>query len=378
MTVPHPYANALSLPFTAGRSWFGRARDLWLRHWLFFMAGSLLVLISRWLLDFLDGGVIIVASYFTDAVIFGLIYYAIREHHATPESPVRLFLSGLKKGRLKQIALCGLWGLPAAAASYMVFLFGPELSKSLVYLIGVNAVGLFAMLPVFLFGGFVAFLASLLPNLAAIQAVRDPEADFRSAGLWAFRGMRSGWRPLAAVFMAFVSASFAAGALVTPAFGNLPAEVYRLNSASLEHLYYWFPWPALFAAMNIFVALLFPMADDLMRAADHDLSDEVFDAGTRSRTSVEFVAGLLDRAGFWLASLAAFGILFWTLSSVFSLAGGYASQWLFTAILIFFWSRTFYRSADAWRAGEGKWQRYRYVWMLVFWAAVGLFFFRPT
>ncbi len=375
MSALHPYANALSLPFSAGRGWFGRARDLWLRHWLFFMVGSLLVLTSRWLLDFLDGGVIIVASYFTDAVIFGLIYYAIHEHHVTPDSPARLFLGGLKKARLKQIALCGLWGLPAAAASYMVFLFGPELSKSLVYLIGANAIGLFAMLLVFLFGGFVAFLASLLPNLAAIQAVRDPEADFRSAGLWAFRGMRSGWRPLAVVFMAFVTASFAAGALVTPAFGHLPAEVYHYSAADIERLYYWFPWPALFMAMNLFVALLFPMADDLMRAADHDLSDEVFDAGTRSRTSVEFVAGLLDKTAFALASLAAFGILFWTLASVFALAGGYANQWLGTGIIIYLWSRTFYKSADAWRAGASKWQRFRFVWMLPIWLIVGLILF---
>lgn len=369
-----PYANALALPFASGRDWFRHARDLWLRHWLFFATGSLLALLARWQLDIMDGGILIALSYFTDAIIFGLIYFSIRERQSLPESPVLLFAWRLKKGRLKEIALCGLWGIPAAAASYLILLFGPEVIKSLVFLLGSNAFGLLAMLTFFLVGGYAAFLASLLPNLAAIQTVRDPESNFKSAGLWAFRGMRSGWRPLAIVFVAFVTASFAAGALLTPAFGHLPAEFFNGNAGDVEALYYWFPWPGLFIAMNVFVALLFPMADDLMRAADHDLSDEVLDAPSRERTGTEFIAMLLDRAGFAIASLAVFGFLFWTLSSLLMMAGGYADQWLATAVVGYLWSRSFYKSAAAWRAGTGRWARYRFVWMLAVWLLVaGLF-----
>lgn len=372
MTAFDPYANALALPWASGRRWLGQARDLWLDHWLFFATGALLVLLARWQLDFMDGGVIIVLSYVTDALIFGLIYFAIREHRATPESPALLFLVRLKRGRLKQVALCGLWGLPAAAASHLIFQFGPEVIKATVYLLGTQWLGLAAMLLLFLAAGYAAFLASLLPNLAAIQVVRDPDAGFRAAGLWAFRGMRSGWRPLAVVFMAFVTASFAAGVLLTPLFGHLPTA--WVDGIGVDRLLYWFPWPALFIATNLFVALLFPMADDLMRAADHDLSDEVFDPATRERTSAEFVARLLDQAGFAVASLAAFGLLFWALASVFMMAGGYARWWLLVAVVAYLWSRALYKSAAAWRSGGSKGQRYRFIWMLPFWMLVAFSF----
>ncbi|NTV95062.1 MAG: hypothetical protein HGA75_06545 [Thiobacillus sp.] len=370
MTDPafNPYANALALPFANGRDWFRQARTLWLQHWLFFSVGSLLVLLARWQLDLMDGGVIIVLSYFTDALIFGLIYFAVREHQATAESLALLFAFRLKKGRLKEIALCGLWGLPAAAASYLIFLAGPEVIKSLVFMLGSTSLGLIGMLALFLIGGFAAFLASLLPILAAIQVVRDPSADFRAAGLWAFRGMRSGWRPLAVVFMAFVTASFAAGALLTPLFGYIPTAVF--GTVAFDQILYWFPWPGLFVAMNLFVALIFPMADDLMRAADHDLSDEVFDPVTRERTGAGFVGLLLDRTGFALASLAAFGILFWVVAGALMQAGGYADQWLVIAVIGFLWSRTFRKSAAAWREGGSYHRRFRFVWMFVVWAVV--------
>lgn len=367
-----PYANALALPWASGRAWLGQARDLWLQHWLFFSAGALLVLLARWQLDFMDGGVVIVLSYFTDALLFGLVYFAIREHRARPDSPALLFAWRVGKGRLKEIALCGLWGLPAAAASHLIFLSGPEMVKAVIYFLGSNLLGLVAMLLVFLAAGYAAFLASLLPNLAAIQAVRDPDAGFRAAGLWAFRGMRSGWRPLAVIFMAFISASFAAGALLTPLFGHLPTGLFGPDAIAFDRLLYWFPWPALFIATNLFVALLFPMADDLLRAADHDLSDEVFDDATRDRTSQAFVAHLLDQAGFAVASLAAFGFLFWALASVLMMAGGYAQVWLVTALFAYLWSRSLYKSAAAWRAGGSRYQRFRFAGMLAFWVVLGL------
>jgi hypothetical protein len=360
-----PYANAPALPFDHGRAWFGQARDLWPQHWLFFATASLLALTARWQLD--ANGAFIVLSYFTDAVIFGLVYFAIRERQAAPEAPALLALVRLKKGRLGQVALTGLWGLPAAAASFLLFQYGAEVIKGLVFLLGSTALGLVAMLALFLVGGFAAFLASLLPVLAAIQVVRDPTADFRAAGLWAFRGLRSGWRPLAVVFMAFVTACFAAGALLTPLFGHLPAAWFGPDTVEFDLLFDWFPWPGLFVAMNLFVALLFPIADDLMRAADHDLSDEVFDPATRDRTGAEFVATLLDRAGFGLASLAAFGILFWVLASVIMQSSGWADQWLVIAVVGYLWSRTLHKSATAWRAGAGGWQRFRFVWMLAVW-----------
>jgi hypothetical protein len=366
---PDRYANALALPYGTGRDWFRQARDLWLQHWLFFATGSMLALFARWQLDFFDGGVLIVLSYFTDAVIFGLVYFAIQKRRTLSGSPALLAIHGLKRGRLKELALCGLWGLPAAAASYLVFQFGPELVKALVFLLGTNRLGLLAMLASFLLAGYAAFLASLLPNLAAIQTVRDPEVGFRAAGLWAFRGLRSGWRPLAVVFIAFVTASFGAAALLTPLFGHLPAEYF--GDADIDRLFYWFPWPGLFVAMNLFVALLFPMADDLMRAADHDLSDEVFDRASRDLTGVDFVARLLELAGFALASLAAFGILFWTLASVFMMAGDYADRWLAIALVGYLWSRSLYKSAAAWRAGEGRGRRYRFAWMLALWLLAG-------
>ena len=361
-TALNPYANALALPFATGRAWFRQAYGLWLRHWLFFGTGALLTLGIRWQLDGLGGGTFIVLSYFTDAGILGLLYVALREHQSLPESPFLLFLVKLKTARLKQVALCGLWGLPAAAASLAILVAGPEMVNSLVYLVGSNLLGHFAMLLAFLVGGFAAFLAALLPNLAAIQTVRDPSSTFRSAGLWAFRGMRSGWRPLAVVFMAFVTASFAAGALLTPILGHLPAAY--LTGESAQTLLYWFPWPGLFVAMNLFIALLFPMADTLMQAADHDLSDEVFDTGTRDKTSAEFVAHLLDQTGFAIASLAAFGILFWGVANLLMQSSGYGDSWLLIAIVGFLWSRSWYKSAGAWREHASWLKRYRFLWML--------------
>jgi hypothetical protein len=370
VAVFDPYANAPALPFAASRAWFIQAGALWRAHWLFFPVAALLVLLNRWLLDLYEGGVVIVLSYFTDALIFGLVYATLRARRDSTESPVWLLVLHLKKARLMQVALCGLWGLPAAAASFGLFLVGPELVKALVYLLGSNPLGLAAMLATFLAAGFFAFLAGLLPNLAAIQTLRAPESDFRFAGLWAFRGLRSGWRPLAVIFMIFVTASFAAGALLTPIFGNLPAELFGANLKNLDTVFYWFPWPALFIAMNVFLALLFPMADALMSAADVDLSDEVTDRSLQGVHGKAFVAMLLDRAGFVLASLAAFGLLFWVVSEVLGMAGGYPATWLASAVFAFLWSRSFRKSARAWREGAGRWARYRFLWMLAVWSVL--------
>ncbi len=368
--APDPYANAPALPFATSRAWFSRAGVLWRAHWLFIPGAALLVLLMRWQLDLFEDGLVIVLSYFTDAVVFGLVYAALRARQGVAESPLWLAMLQWRRLRVAQVALCGLWGLPAAAASYTLFLAGPELVMALVYLLGSTSVGLVAMLAIFLAAGFFAFLAGLLPNLAAIQVVRAPDSDFRVAGLWAFRGLRSGWRPLGVVFMIFVTASFGAGAVLTPLFGHLPAGLLGPRLEHLGQVSYWLPWPGLFIAMNVFLALLFPMVDDLMRAADTDLSDEITEGAQKAPHGRAFVALLLDRAAFAMASLAAFGILFWVLTAVFGMTGSYPASWLAIAVFSFLWSRSLRRSALAWREDAGGWARYRFVWMFAIWALV--------
>jgi hypothetical protein len=359
------YQNAPRLPHTLARDWLRSAWRTWLDNRMLIMAMALLILALRWQLDFVDRGVIILLSYFTDAFLFAWCFAALQARQAGDHAASSIrSVWGIMKPRTKPILLCGLWGLPAALMSYLLFSLLPDFIKGLVVTLGIGWLGSIITLLVVLAGGYLTLLAGLLPNLAAIQMLRDAQAGFRSGGLWAFRGLRAGWRPLLVLFMAFISSAMVAGLLLTPVFGHLPVEYFSEGERGVFWLRYWYSWPGLFIAMNIFLALLPSLADSLLKAADEDLSDEVFDPQSHEATGKDFVITLLNGAGFALRSLAALSFL---LLITYSFLTGLdqALSWLGTSVVLYLWGGTFRSSAWARQEGKGLMARYLFAWIFL-------------
>lgn len=366
-TPLNPYSNAPALPFSVGRDWFAQARRLLLSYFLFFPMLALVVLAARWQLDFLEGGIVILLSYLSDALVFALVFLGVRDHLSG--AAVSAFAGGrlALKGRVRAVLLSGLWGLPAALGSYLIFAFAPQLIRALVLALGVNGLGVASMLLLVLVGGYATFWLCMLPVLAAIQVARDPEATFKLGGLWAFRGLRSGWRPLLVVFVSFITGCFAAAAVLTRLFGHLPGAFFEGDASVLAQLQYWYAWPGLFIAMTLFLAMLHPMAHDLLRAADTDLSDEIFTSQDKPVHGTLFLAAVLDGSGFALRCLACTSVLFALLyTGFFGMAA--SGVYMPVAVAAYLWGGNCYQSAIAWRTHAGAMARYRFVWAGLLWA----------
>lgn len=334
MSASNPFANAPVLPFDLAGKWFSSARAIMFRHFGVVVIAAALVMLARWQLDFYDRAAVIVLSYLSDALIFCGVYAGL---HAMAQGSATSVFSGARsglKGRWKSALWCSLWGLPAAAVSYYIFQSAPELIKALILTVGINLLGLTALLLMMLAGGFLTFLMSLLPVLAAIHAIRDPHAGFKVAGLWAFRAMRAGWRPLLAVFMAFITCCFLIGGVLSAAYGHLPAAWLSEQLELTEWLSYWYPWPGLMLAMLLFVSMLYPMASDLLQAADVDLSDEIFQHHEKSLHGDQFVGQLWDRLAWALRSIAVLCLLFGLLYGSF-FGSRLFSEWFDWAVIIY-------------------------------------------
>lgn len=332
--LPDRFSNAPVLPFERGGQWFARGRSVAWASPFFLLTATVLVLLARWQLDLLGTGELIVLSYFSDALVFTWVFMGVAQHQADPAlSPLRAGRQALR-GRWRALAVCGLWGLPAALVSHLMFAYAPDLIKALVLTVGSNLAGLAALLGVVMAAAYATFLLSMLPVLAAIQAGRDPHATFKVAGLWALRALRCGRRPLAAVFVTFLSACVVAGAGLSYLYGHLPVQWLLDHPDADALLSYWYPWPGLLAALFVFVSMLQPMASDLLAAADVDLSDEILQHAHKAEYGERHVGWLLRRAGFSLRALAAFSLLLGLLYATL-LGDQDVGSWLGSAFWLF-------------------------------------------
>lgn len=310
--VVNPFANAPVLPYALGREWLKQARAVWRQHYFFLFIATLCVLLARWKLDFELGGSglsMIVLSYLSDAVVFTWVYLGLR---ATTQDPAQGAWSAGRRalsGHWMRVLRSSLWGLPAVLVSYVMFAMAPELIKALVLMVGVNLLGVACMLVLLMVCGFITFLLCLLPVLAGVQASRQEVMGFKAAGLWGFRALRAGWRPLSVVFVAFVTGAFVAAIALTWVIGHLPVQWYVEVPGLMSWLEYWYPLPALFLAMTSFLALLQPMVGELLAAADEDLSDEIHSQEEVAVAEKSFIGSLWERAGMAMRMACAASIL---------------------------------------------------------------------
>lgn len=343
------FANAPVLPFSLGHEWLVQSRTVWWGNVGFLLLATLAVLIARWQLDFFDGAVVIFLSYLSDAVIFTWVFLGLQRQAEEPENTAMLAGWRALKGRWRAVLLSSLWGIPAAAASYAMFYFGPQLIEALVLAVGINLLGVATLLALILLAAYATFLLCLVPVMAGVHAARDAHAGFRVGGLWAYRGLRAGWRPLSVIFVVFITGCVVAGTVLTWAVGHLPVAWFVSGGDLMEALWYWYPWPGLLLAMNLFLALLLPMLSDLLKAADTDLSDEVFSAQHKEREGQQFVRIVLRRTAFAVRTAAAFCVLFGMLYSVVLGDMQQLLDWLGIAFALYLAGGGVYRWSDRWK-----------------------------
>lgn len=332
-SVPSPFANAPVLPFDLSAQWFARSRSVAWHSPFFLLAATFFTLLARWRLDLFGSGELIVLSYLSDAIVFTWVFMGVAALHDPSASPLREGRLALA-GRWRVLALCSLWGLPAAAVSHAMFAYAPDLIKALVLAMGSNLAGLATLLVVVMTAAYLTFLLSMLPVLAAIQAGRDVHANFKISGLWAMRALRAGHRPLAAVFVTFITGCVLAGAGLTYLYGHLPVKWLQENPGLDTVLSYWYAWPGLFVALYVFLALLHPMATDLLAAADQDLSDEIFSNDQKTQYGERHIGWVLCQFGFGMRVLAAFTVLLFVVYESIGGAADYGSG-LGAAVVLF-------------------------------------------
>lgn len=346
----------------AGRcsGWLAQARALWASHPFLLLALAALVVVLRRGLDALGQDVLIVVSYLTDAWIFSV--WVLGALHAPGGSARDIVRTGWQRLRGRHFAVLRtvFWGIPSALTSYAIFLLVPEGVQALVVLQGNVLVATAVLFAALVAGGFLSMVLCLLPVLAAIQMARDPQATLMSSGLWAYRGIRAGIRPLAVLFVVFVFGIAVCNAVTTWTVGHLPLQVFEgwtsddiLGALSQSPL-------TVFIAMNAFLALLPGLAGDLLRSADTDLSDEIFSDADKVAHGDAFGVRVLERAGQALRMAAMLFVVFLVIYAAFS---GYdeAAQWLVLSVAAYVWGGSFHKSARAWRERQSWSLRYRFV-----------------
>jgi hypothetical protein len=341
-------------------TWLSQARALWWSHPFFLLALSALVVFLRRSLDGMGEDSLIVVSYLTDAWIFTWLVLGVsRAPGQSAWAVVRAGWQGLR-GRFFAVLKTVLWGIPSALTSFFVFLLVPEGVQALAVLQGNVLVATGVLFVALLAGGFLSMLLCLLPVLAAIQTARDPHATLLSSGLWAYRGIRAGIRPLSVLFVVFISGAVVCHTLITLGMGHLPLETFEDWSAD-EILGTLAQSPlTVFIVMNAFLALLPGMASDLLRSADTDLSDEIFSDADKQAHGDAFGVRVLERAGQALRMAAMLFVVFLVIYAAFS---GYeeAGQWLLFSVLAYVWGGSFRKSAKAWREHQSWSLRYRFL-----------------
>jgi hypothetical protein len=358
-TASAPAAQNYNLGVTRCSDWLGQARSLWVEHPFFFLAMAAVVVLLRRTLDALAMDVFIVVSYLTDAWIFSWLVLGVSQ--ARDGSAWSMLKAGGKSmwGRLFAVLKTILWGIPSALTSYVIFLLVPEGVQALVVIQGNVLLATSLLFTALLVGGFISMLLALLPVLAAIQMARDPHATLMSCGLWAYRGVRAGIRPLAVLFVLLLFGALVCNTVTTWVLGHLPVGVFSDWTVD-EVMDTLFQAPTTtFLVMNVFLALLPGMANDLLRSADIDLSDEIFSDDDKVVQGDAFGIRILEHAGHALRLLSMLSVVFLVIYVWFS---GYteAIKWSVLALATHTWGGSFRKSAQAWR-NKGAWHlRYRF------------------
>jgi len=358
---PMASSGIFNLPAHHCKKWLSEGKTIWLGNPFLFLALSLVVVWVRQSLDSVTYDYLILLSYFSDASLFAWLFLGLKDR--TDTRAWSLVTAGWRtlEGRFFRVIMTGVWGMPAAITSYLIFLFTPEIVKMIVVLNGNPLVATFVLFLGLCLGGILSLLLSLLPVLAAVQMARDPFATLQSSGLWAYRGVKAGVRPITILFMVLLSACLALNFIVTFAIGHIPMEVL----GDVNHN--WFLQTllesqlTLFLVMNGFLALLYPLVRDLLSSADTDLSDEIFSEMDKRVQGDAFWVFILERAGLALKSLSVMSILFLSIYAVFE---GYdeAAKWLIYSLASYICGGSFQKSANGWRNGL-SW-RIRYLFLL--------------
>ncbi len=355
-TVPVPTPAAFDLPFARASHWLQEARALWRAHPFFFFVLAFGIVAIRWLLDSVLTDPVILLSYLTDAWIFAWLALGVsRARSGTAALIARTGWQGLK-GRFLPVLKTVLWGVPAVVTSSLIFFLVPEGVQALVVVQGNVLLATAILFVALLAGGFISMLLALLPVLAAIQMARDSHATVMSSGLWAYRGLRAGLRPLSVLFVTLLSGVLVSVTALTWGLGHLPLPILDGWFGDLVS-----PGPVtFFIAMNVFLVVLPSVATDLLRSADVDLSDEIFSDAEKSVHGDAFWVRLLDLAGRGLRAVSLLSVLFLVVYAAFS-GEDQAFQWAAWAIVTFIWGGSFRKSARAWREKLSWSLRYRFL-----------------
>lgn len=255
--------TATSLPFSTGALWAGKAWALWRRKKLFFSAAALLILALRWTLDLSPsaGGsaLLILASYLTDALVVAALWLALNQDGGGSLWGGWRHLAG----RRWRVAAAGLWGLPSAGIGFVLLSLPVTLMQPVGMALGARAAGWATLAWVFLSGAFCCLL--LFAALLAVIAAAEGEDHLWKAGMKGLRAALLGWRPLLALWTAFVCGAALFATVTAAILGHLSLEV--LDGPARDGLERWINWPALFIAVSVLLALLGPAARQLFAAS---------------------------------------------------------------------------------------------------------------
>lgn len=353
-------AAAKIMPFSQSAQWFQSAGTLWLSHPVFFGLSALAILLARFVLDFGAHGTFVLFSYFTDALLFSAAYLGLKAKldGTAPQASLRTGWKAME-GRRKAVFKAGLWGIPSAGASYLIFILSPEIAKIVATITGSNWLAGSFLVVLGLGGVLLSMMLLMLSLFAAIKAAEDG-SSLKTSGLWASRALLAGWKPLVSAFGFFIAAAIPAAAILVNILGHLPGNYFIGDHADTINLVsYWMNWPGLFVALNVLLALIYPMAQSMMGEAKVELGQaSEAEIGTQGNL---FVAALLDKAGYALriaAGLYAVSIPFVSDSTSSGIL----------ALVLFLWGRAFRKSAQGWIDGTAA--RYAFVWIPVVAAAI--------
>ncbi|MGE5504537.1 MAG: hypothetical protein ACM31L_08955 [Actinomycetota bacterium] len=334
------------VPFRAGAAWFDQAWLAWRRRPLFFAAAALLLLSLRWSVDLLqaDGAsaAFIFFSYLTDALVFATVWMAISEDGGLAAGWKALY------GRRAAVLKAGLWGLPSAAVGYLLLSLAPPLFQAVGILAGARAGSLLMLGWIFLVG-WACCLLLFAAIFAAIEAARG-ETHLWTAGMKGLRAALLGWRPLLAVWTAFVVGATVFALLSAVVLGHV--RLATLDGPERDLVAYWINWPALFLAVMALLALLVPAGTHLFAAAEEGEQAEGLTVAAFGEQAARRLAWALQALA---AAVALAGLFVIDVDLSVTLSG---------ALALFLTGRAVVGCAPAWAdPAAGIWRRWRWLFL---------------
>lgn len=342
------------VPFSAGVLWAEQGWALLRRRPLFFGIATLTVLGLRWLLDLMpvDGAsaLVIVLSYLTDALVVATVWAAQERAGGGGLWAGWTALSG----RRWRVAVAGLWGLTSAALGFVLLSLALPLMQPVGVALGARVAG-WAMLGWVFLSGAASCLLLFGALLAAIETARG-ENNLWTAGRRGMRAATRGWRPLLALWTAFVCGATLCALATAAILGHLSLDA--LDGPARAVLEYWINWPALFVAVLVLLAVIGPAARHLTAAAHH------------AEVAAPPPGVFGERVARWL------GLVLTILAAAFVLAGMFAVDLSLDLCLLggaglatTGWALS--RSAPAWRQAHATfWARWNWIAAAALWAVV--------